>query len=127
LIDTFHLSNSFLGKLFVVEAGHLASQKEPTTGVLAPNSVKGQMWLTANSLFGCIRRLIGANGDFQFRLTLHKLPRLTSMTKEPKVSCRQERKKPTWWNTQGHSATSAYSSTNLPAKPGCSSASHPTA
>ena len=25
LIDTFHLGNSFLGKLLVVEAGHLAS------------------------------------------------------------------------------------------------------
>src|SRR5208282_3657867 len=62
-----------------------------------------------------------------------KLHRLTSMSKGhrnlpsiPKVSCRQERKKPTWRNSRRNSATSAYSSTNLPAEPGCSSSSHPT-
>ena len=38
----------------------------------------------------------------------------------------QEQKKPTWWNTQGYSTTSAYSSTSLPAQPGCSLSSHPT-
>ena len=35
-------------------------------------------------------------------------------------------KKPTWLNTRRHSATSAYSSINPPARTGCSSASHPT-
>ena len=44
----------------------------------------------------------------------------------PNVSCRQEQKKPTWRNTQRRSTTSAYSSTNPPAEPGCSSSSHPT-
>ncbi len=35
-------------------------------------------------------------------------------------------KKPTWPNTRRHSTTSAYSSTGLPARPGCPSPSHPT-
>ncbi|MGZ5247663.1 MAG: hypothetical protein ACXWV5_11510, partial [Flavitalea sp.] len=38
----------------------------------------------------------------------------------------QEQKKPTWRNTRRYSTTSAYSSTNPPAQPGCFSASHPT-
>ena len=38
----------------------------------------------------------------------------------------QKTKKPTWRNTSRYSATSAYSSTNPPAMPGCISASHPT-
>jgi hypothetical protein len=38
----------------------------------------------------------------------------------------RKQKKPTWCNTRRRSATSAYSSTNPPAGPGCSSASHPT-
>ena len=35
-------------------------------------------------------------------------------------------KKPAWWNTRRYSTTPAYSSTNLPAQPGCSSSSCPT-
>ena len=37
-----------------------------------------------------------------------------------------ETKKPTWLNTHRCSTTSVYSSTSSPAKPGCSSSSHPT-
>ena len=42
------------------------------------------------------------------------------------VGGRQEQKKPAWRNTRRHSTTSAYSSTNPPAGPGCSLSSHPT-
>ena len=38
----------------------------------------------------------------------------------------QKTKKPTWRNTRRYSTTSAYSSTNLSARPSCSSSSHPT-
>src|SRR5688572_7841310 len=39
---------------------------------------------------------------------------------------RSTKKKPTRWNTRRYSTTSAYSSTSLPAWPGCSSSSRPT-
>ena len=73
VIDMFHFDNGVMGKLLVVQARHLASEKEPTTGVLAPDPMKGQMRLTANSLSGYIRSLDGVNGAFEIRLTLHKL------------------------------------------------------
>src|SRR5437870_7822660 len=38
----------------------------------------------------------------------------------------REQKKPTWWNAERHSTTSAYWLTGLPAPPGCPSSSHPT-
>src|SRR4029077_130515 len=41
------------------------------------------------------------------------------------VSFFAKRKKPTWRNTQRHSTTSAYSSTNHPAELECSSSSRP--
>ena len=39
----------------------------------------------------------------------------------------QKQKKPTRWNALRHSTASAYSATSLPAPPGCSSLSRPTA
>jgi hypothetical protein len=42
------------------------------------------------------------------------------------VAHRQEQKRPTWRNTRRYSATSAYSLTSPPARPGCSLSSHPT-
>ena len=51
LNDASHPGNRFLGKLLEVEARHLASEEKPTTIMLAPDSLKGQMRLTANSLF----------------------------------------------------------------------------
>jgi len=64
MIDVFHFGNGVMSKLLVVQSRHLASEKEPTTGVLAPDALKGQIRLTANSLPGCIRSLDGANGAF---------------------------------------------------------------
>ena len=61
-------------------------------------------------------------GQFQCSLGRHEAPSRLILN----VSCRQEQKKPTWLNTRRRSATSAYSSTNPPAKPSCSSSSHPT-
>ena len=53
--------------------------------------------------------------------TLPPQPRLNAHTLSP-----VQRKKPTWENTLRYSTMSAYSSTNPPARPGCSSSSHPT-
>ena len=65
------------------------------------------MRLAAKSLFGCIRSLVSARAAFQFRLTLHKLHRLASMTKE--LLSPNTKKTRTWWKgTQGRSATSAF-------------------
>jgi len=64
LIDAVHPDNRFLGKLLVVKVWHLASEEKPTTVVLAPNPVKGQMRLAVNSLFGYVRRIAGASRAF---------------------------------------------------------------
>ncbi len=41
LNDACYSGNRFLGKLLEVEARHLAFQEQPTTLMLAPNSLKG--------------------------------------------------------------------------------------
>src|SRR5207237_3555619 len=51
----------------------------------------------------------------------HRIPPAWFATVSP-----QSKKKPTWWNTLRYSTTSAYSLTSPPARPGCSSSSHPT-
>ena len=51
LNDACDPGNRFLGKLLEIEARHLASDEKPTTVILAPHPLKGQVWLTTNSLF----------------------------------------------------------------------------